>query len=262
MKLKIFFITLIMLVVIASCDLPMSAGPQPSQLINTNYAPGLNVLGVIRNDRELLSTSFVYVEQSFREEDNDDDFDEVIYDANVIIQCQSDSQNYTFTNEITDDFSSEIYRSDSLFALAGEEYLITVSAPNLPTLTATTTVPQLPRIDSSSVYISSGSTTFNLIASNDSWMYDIYLIFSDGSVISKRYFNSQHEEMSVSIDYENRSDEPIYMEVFGYDKNLSDYLSVNIVLKPQSYQKPFSTVSSGYGSFGSISKSSFILTDN
>ncbi len=261
MKLIILFITLVILIVIASCDLPMSAGPQPTQLINTNYAPGLNILGVIRNDGESLSTSFVYVERSFREEEWDD-IDEVIYDAEVIVERINDSHIYSFTNEIEEDFQSEIYRSDSLFALAGEEYLISVTAPNLPTLSANTIIPQQPAILENSLSIASTRATFEILVTNDTWMYEIYLIYSDSSVISKRYLSSTHDNIDVSIDYEAEKGRPVQMRIFGFDKNLADYLSVNIVLKPQSYQKPFSTVNNGYGSFGSLSQSTFDFTQD
>ena len=45
---------------IASCDLPHQPGPMPAVIVETEFEPGLNILGILRAD-ELKGTSFINI---------------------------------------------------------------------------------------------------------------------------------------------------------------------------------------------------------
>ena len=50
------------------------------------------------------------------------------------------------------------------------------------------------------------------------------------------------------------------IHIHGYDANLAEYLTAATTIKYQTYQETVTTVTGGYGVFGSVSVSKFTLT--
>lgn len=65
-----------------SCDLPLDPGPQPTTIIETEFVPGLNVLGILRTE---TGQSYVRVERAYLTEEEEEEFNPVISDALVRI---------------------------------------------------------------------------------------------------------------------------------------------------------------------------------
>ncbi len=83
---KITFAIFIVVLIGAACDLPTEPGPQPSTIIETDFEPGLNILGVLRLD-DSTGTSFIHIEQACRtEEIYDEDFPLIIEDAEAVVR--------------------------------------------------------------------------------------------------------------------------------------------------------------------------------
>jgi len=245
-------LSLMVLMLNSGCDSPLDPGPQPTEIEPTPFVPGHNILGVLRRDGE-RGSSFIFCTRAFRYEDwnGDEDFDPTIKNARVTIMNRDSTRRIPF--EYTR-YGSNMFRymSSRFKPAENEEYFLRVTSPNLPELRASTIVPTTPRIDFESFSRTEETLSFTLLGTSDTYMYDIKLFCSEIEYF-QRLFNDGDGLIEVSFDFDS-SDELLYFEIYGYDENLARYLNSAITLKPQTYQQPTSTVTGGYGCFGSVAK--------
>ncbi len=234
-----------------SCDLPTDPGPMPVDIIHTEFEPGHNILGVLRLD-DNPGSSFIRVERAYKTEEITEDFASVVNNANVTIIAE-DTSTFTFISDTT---RGDIYTDSSFVPVEGVKYVLTVSSPDLPELTATTQVPNYPTIDEY-IHTPQQSVSVTILSSPSIDLYDVYLI-SDIDEIQVRIVN-ESENISISFDLSELSGDPSTIEIYGYEKNLSEYLQSSITIKPQSYHETVTTVSNGYGCFGAVSKTTIHL---
>ena len=236
--------------VISSCYLPTDPGPQPHQIVETHFKPGFNVLGVLRNDGN-AGSSFLHVERVYKIQEATDDFVPTIDDAQVQIQRLSDSRvtGFGFTE---DSLRGKIYTDSTFVPWAGERYQLKVSGEDFPDVTGEVTIPPAPRIDSSSVMVNNHLLSFQTMFQPEIRLYEAYLICQNAT-----YHLRQRSESTgpttIAFDLTSGSGVPQSLIIYGYEKNLTEYLTAPITIKPQTYRELVTTVSGGYGVFGAVS---------
>lgn len=86
-------------------------------------------------------------------------------------------------------------------------------------------------------------------------LIEIYPVYGMGIDFSKRITNND-ETIQFRVPTQHEKYGPLNrIEVFSYDKNMSDYLQALVTVKPQAYNEMVKTVNGGYGVFGSVVKS-------
>lgn len=255
---RIAFTCFIAALYCVACDLPHEPGPQPSNIIDTSFEPGLNILGIIRLDDQ-PGSSFFYIERAYRYQELDtlewdESFITTIYDAKALVQGMADTTTYRFKYEL-DSLRGHIYVDvDHDFTpVAGEQYMLTITHPEFPTLTDTTIVPAQPSLVGDSIAVSGHTVSFHIQTTADTYLYDVYLISASDS-IRYRFVNYEGDgELEIKFNTATGPTELIEIHIYAYDVNLAEYLTSVITLKPQTYLELMTTVTGGYGVFGSVS---------
>ncbi|UCH61671.1 MAG: hypothetical protein JSU77_07585 [Fidelibacterota bacterium] len=246
---KITFAIFVVVLIGTACDLPTEPGPQPTTIIKTKFERGLNILGILRLD-DSTGTSFIHVEQACRtEEIYDVEFPIIIEDAEVVVRKATDTTTYLFE---ADTVWAWTYTNPDFFPTAGEQYALTITHSELDTLTATTEVPVKPAIDTTTLTISESILSFDLLTTTDTYLYDVYLISPSDSLHS-RFSNQGEGVLPVAFNPSVGPGQVMTIHIYGYDANLAEYLTAVTTIKYQTYLETVTTVTGGYGAFGSVS---------
>lgn len=240
-----------------SCDTPWQPGPAPSTIIETEFVPGLNVLGVVRLE-DTTANSFVYVERAYAADEYDawSDTLPIIKNAQVRISGSGDTTSYIF--RYYDNLSDHKYINVDFRPVAGESYHLTISAPGLPELTASASVPHLPEIDTNSVQVSADEVSFRLRTTADAYLYDVYLFCENGQLVEK-FTNNQISIKEMKFKFGSSLGNPLAIQIFSYDENMASVADATSSIIPQSFLETISTVEGGYGCFGAVSVLTYIL---
>lgn len=238
-----------------TCSLPHEPGPQPSTIVETEFDSALNVFGVLRLDGE-ANSSFFYIERTYQYEELDtiswdESFIPVITDAAVLVQGMGDTTTYAFAPEL-DSLRGEIYTCANFMPAAGETYTLTVIRDGFTTVMDTTRVPLPPALNPDSVVVWGDMVYFQQRTTADVYLYDIFLLSSTDS-LQYRFQNRDGATVPIAFRSAAPPGEPVDIQVYGYDENLAEYLTTTITLKPQTYNETVTTVTGGYGVFGSVS---------
>jgi hypothetical protein len=238
-----------------TCSLPHEPGPQPSTIVPTAFDSALNVFGVLRLDGETKS-SFFYIERTYQYQELDtlswdESFITVVTNAMVSVRRLSDAKDYPFTYEL-DSLRGEIYTCDYFIPTAEETYALTVSHNDFRTVTDTTTVPVVPALEADSVIVWDDMIYFQQRTAADVYLYDIIMLSSEDS-LQYRFQNRDGATIPIAFRSTAPPEESVDIQVYGYDANLAEYLTTTITLKPQTYNETVTTVTGGYGVFGSVS---------
>lgn len=239
-----------------ACDLPHEPGPQPTSIVDTDFEAALNIMGVLRMD-DRGGSSFIHVERAYQIEETDtvgweEYFVPIVSDADVSVKPADDTKTYVLTFE-EDSIRGGIYTNHDFMPLEEEQYSLTIRAPDLPELTATTLVPVKPSIDSTSLVVSKRSISFDLVTTVETGLYDVYII-SQNDTLHQRMVSQYEGKISVQFNLPSDGGQPRWIEIYGYDSNLTEYLTASITIKPQTYQETVTTVTGGFGCFGSLSR--------
>ena len=239
---------------ISACESlnPVSPGPQPRVLEETEHRILFNVFGMLRPDSlDGMPLSFVHLEVSFRV--NDDSEDNIIPDADVrVYRIENavvlDSNAFGFTD--LDVFPVEAYR-DSAFNPQPGTYRLICRKEGIPELSGHTTIPQRPVIRAGSVRREENRLRFNIVRDEEAGLYEVVLK-AENRQQQARFLRPGSGDVSVSLSLDDFPIGECELTIFAYDLNLSEYLTYNLSIKPHTYQKEISTVQNGYGCFGSL----------
>ncbi|NOZ74943.1 MAG: DUF4249 family protein [FCB group bacterium] len=236
-----------LVLLILGCDLPTDPGPMPTTIIDTDYVESLNIMGVLRSDDD----SFVYVQRTMTtEEIYTLEADPVIRDAVVEILDRDSRESWGFEPK-ADSLYVGYYYDTTFIPVEGHTYDLTIRADNLPTLTATTTVPQRPYLNDYTVDNQSGYGSFDLTLTDDTYQYLLYLQFPD-KILKKALVGDRNTDELVTFNWDPALGNPIRIMIVGLDENLTRYNESSISFIPNTYHKDGSTVSNGFGCFGSV----------
>lgn len=227
---------------ICGCDLPTEPGPQPTIIIETEFIPGHNILGILRMD-EIPGSSFIRVERAYKTTEITEDFSAVIDNALVTVSWMDTSAVFEYSPD------DEVYLNENFVPQIGIEYSLSILSESLPTLTAKTSILE-DMADEPSVSINNNQISVLITPSPSIELYDVYLV-SDFDRIYHR-ISGDSNQLELSIDLGGLNGNPKTVEIYGYDANLSEYLQTSITIKPQSYHETVTTVENGYGCFGAV----------
>jgi len=253
----IMFVIFLSLLSWLGCDLPFQPGPMPSTIIKTEFEPGLNILGVVRLE-DSTANSFVYIERAYPPDEYDAQADTLPLVKDAVVQIRGSTDTTVFTFQYFGDISGQKYINAIFRPVAGETYHLTIEAPGLPSLTATASMPHLPEVDSSSVNISATAVSFSMRTTNDASMYDVYLLCENGQLV-KRFSNEQAVVKELQFTLNNSDGRPLFIQIFGYDRNLAKLSNYTSSILPQSFLETVSTVENGYGCFGAVSVLTYVI---
>lgn len=240
---------LILLVTIwTGCDLPWEPGPMPTKLIETEFEKGLNVFGLLRDDG-ISGSSFIRVESAIEVDEFNDTMSVGIRSADVTIMHNASSATYSFQFE-EDTTRGNLFFNSYFTPTEGETYTLTVKAESFPTIFASATIPQRPGIQNSS--FSEKSYNFDLIMTEDTGMYEVYLFLKGGGAIYEKVINDGNQKKKLSLKIPDGYGLPYLLNIYGYDPQLTEYTNAAVTLRWNTYQETVTTVEGGYGTFGAV----------
>ena len=71
-------------------------------------------------------------------------------------------------------------------------------------------------------------------------------------LIRDRFLRPNSGNVPISLSLDGVADKVFQLIIYAFDLNLSEYLTYNLSIKPDIYQKDFSTVQNGFGCFGAM----------
>lgn len=241
---------IILLLVVLGCDMPYEPGPMPEHIIDTDYMESLNVMGVLRSD-SVAGSSFIYVQRTMTtEEIYTFEADPTVQNATVTIIDQDNMDQWIFRHT-TDTLRSGYYLDNTFTPLYGHTYQLTVKADSLPTLTATATVPQKPRLEEYTIDSQARKASFNLLLREDVYQYSIYLMFPDDT-LGTTLEGARNTVETIEFNWGSALGDPLNVMIVGFDENLTRYGNASITFIPNTYHEDGSTVNNGYGCFGAV----------
>ena len=214
----------------------------------------MNVFGVIRPGvKDGKPLSFVHLESSFESNSYPDTFEVTDADVRLLIYEGSeivDSLKFIYSN-FNSTFSTDEYRNPEFLPETGKTYGVTCFKAGNPELTSTTTVPNVPVIVDNVINVGQNRLRFEIRRDALAALYDIKLQVGE-TEFSTQVNRPESGNIYVELEF-NRNTEPKgKLIIFAYDLNLSEYMTYNLTIKPNTYQPPYSTVDNGYGCFGSL----------
>ena len=246
---KSWVAVLILLVAFWSgCDLPWEPGPMPTELIETEFEKGLNVFGLLRDDG-ISGSSFIRVERAIKVDEFNDTMSVDIRNADVTIMHNASSATYSFQFE-EDTARGNLFFNPYFTPAEGETYTLTVKAESFPTIFASATIPQRPGIENSS--FSEKSYNFDLVMTEDTGMYEVYLFLKGGSAVYEKVINDGQQKKKLSLKIPDGYGSPYLLNIYGYDPQLTEYTNAAVTLRWNTYQETVTTVEGGYGAFGAV----------
>ena len=220
----------------------------PTKLIDTEFEKGLNVFGLLRDDG-ILGSSFIRVERAIEVDEFNDTMSVDIRSADVTIMHNASSAVYSFQFE-EDTSRGNLFFNPYFTPAEGETYTLTVKAESFPTIFASTTIPQRPGIQNSS--FSEKSYNFDLVMTEDTGMYEVYLFLEDGSAVYEKVINDGKQKKKLSLKIPDSYGSPYLLNIYGYDPKLTEYTNAAVTLRWNTYQEMVTTVEGGYGTFGAV----------
>jgi hypothetical protein len=239
-----------------SCENPITGfGPQPVYLEKGKYKPMLNIFGVLRPDSlQGFPNSFVHLEAVYPICTSYPDSFE-LPDATVKVYCYeeaqiSDSLQFVYTN-FDSIFSGYEYRALNFIPVEKRIYGISCYKQGYLKLTGKTRVPLKPVIVNDTIMIDHNKISFAILTDSTAVLYDISLTVGELE-LNKRMRKPEQGNIVVTFNLYPTPVKTAQLVIFAYDLNLSEYLTYNISIKPNTYQGNYSTVENGYGCFGSL----------
>ena len=220
----------------------------PTKLIDTEFEKGLNVFGLLRDDG-ILGSSFIRVERAIEVDEFNDTMSVDIRSADVTIMHNASSAAYSFQFE-EDTSRGNLFFNPYFTPVEGETYTLTVKAESFPTIFASTTIPQRPGIQNSS--FSEKSFNFDLIMTEDTGMYEVYLFLEGGSAVYEKVINDGNQKKKLSLKIPDSYGSHYLLNIYGYDPKLTEYTNAAVTLRWNTYQEMVTTVEGGYGTFGAV----------
>ncbi|NQT63908.1 MAG: DUF4249 family protein [Candidatus Marinimicrobia bacterium] len=223
----------------------------PTEIVETEFEPGLNIMGVLRADDQ-AGTSFININRALTTEeiysDSIENFSPQINYAKV--SSIDSGADYQFVrSEDTSDWGS--YFDTTLSVGASEVYDLEISAPGFPTLTGHTIIPNKPQLVANSLLIGSDKVSFQIQHHGSAFEYKLYLFFA-ASVLDKVVKPTNGNIIEVEWNFPTSNGSPLYLGLTALDENLTRYGNSPISFIPNTYHPDGSTVSGGYGCFGSV----------
>ncbi|MEJ2628240.1 MAG: hypothetical protein P8078_06765 [bacterium] len=230
-------------------------GPQPSYIDKPEYEQKLNILGILRPDSlQGRPQSFVHVEKAISIYDVDDSLSVDNVEVSIIKLDQNvpvDSVQLIYS-DFNGFYDSKEYRNGTFFPQAKITYEVKCKREGFPELKGRTAVPSEPEIISESVHCSNNNLFFTIKSDSLASLYYIYLKIN-GNDFFKQIVKKGNENIDMVFHLHDVCNvHTARVTIIAYDNNMSEYISYNVNIKPNTYREDYSTVENGYGCFGSL----------
>lgn len=262
MKFLKCIVVLVLFLSVVSCketvDIYLGIPLQP-KLEESNYVPGLNIIGILRPDfNDSISNSFVHVQEIAPAIDNYPEFsiDSLLVEDATVNVFGTDGEPYAFTyTDYNNLFDAEQYRPSKDFEVkAGSTYEISCMYQELPELTSLTTIPYKPVLIEESIDLNNKLLKFNVAIDTSAFMYEVYALKNEAYIGFFRVIPTHSEVTSIEVNLS--SNNPDLIVIYAYDFNLATYNATsNTSLNFNKYRKTYGNVEGGYGVFGSMNYS-------
>jgi len=230
--------------------MPYEPGPMPEHIIDTEYVESLNVMGIIRSD-SVAGSSFIHVQRTMTtEEIYSFEVDPTVQNAIVTVVDLGTNEQWMFQHS-SDTLYSGYYFDSTFTPLYGHTYQLIITADSLPTLTATTTVPQKPGLETYSIDSPAKRARFALLLREDVYQYSLFLMFANDT-LEATLEGARNTVETVEFNWHADMGDPLNIMIVGFDENLTRYGNASITFIPNTYHKDESTVNNGYGCFGAV----------
>jgi hypothetical protein len=254
LRIILSWIGIILLLLIGCKDHFLGVGPQPRYLETPEYEPKLNIFGVLRPDTlSDLAGSFVHLEGTYPFNLYPDST--IITDAEVKLYKYQDSLITDtiplFYTDAQSKYPFREYRNVNFYPETGVTYGVFCHRDGYPDLISITRVPNIPVIADNSLKINNQKLSFVIQPDSLAALYDVSLAIGE-KVYQKRVRRSESGDIVVEIELTEALTGTGLLVIYGYDVNLSEYITYNVNIKPNTYRYPYTTVDNGYGCFGSL----------
>lgn len=224
---------------------------------NSLYKPGLNVFGVLKTGPGFDTINHHFeVQQLLDMLDWDNGIE--ISDAKITLARMADNGTtieYFYPKHKADG----LYFASSLAILPTEKWFYTCVYDTF-IVSAECIVPNMPRLMNNHPVIDKNQIKFDVVPDTTAFMYLAYIMQDEHFAMEQKIAN-QHNVTSfiVEPDWEI-SEASIKLYLFAFDKNMMTYQTTsNTFFKPNAYRPSFSTVQGGFGTFGAISSSLYVI---
>jgi hypothetical protein len=247
MSKRIKILSSILLAILAiSCSLPHEPGPQPITIVETDSSPRIVVFAVFRPDS---GKSFIVISGSYNLDEAVRNPEDMTWpEPTVTVEDSITGEIFDFYDE--EDDSSYYFENEGFAAQVGHTYEVIVTAPEYETLIGSTTVPVAPDVANYTMGEDNLTVTINTQPKIHS--YEVHLNMADDTSIIKTIKWNSDAQISTDFTWSNAYQQPVDFVVYGYERNLSEYLGTTISIKPQSYQPMNYDVEGGYGVVGAL----------
>lgn len=220
--------------------------PMQPENINAVFEPGLNIFGIIKAGPSLDTINhFFEVHGILHVFDTSQTMQ--VDDATIElkrIRTGSPNMDYTLNS-----VSEGRYSNTFISTLGGDRWEYQCLYDTF-LITASTIVPQTPKIQEGSMTFSHQKIRFNITPDSTAFMHDVYY-YSINTYDFQRLIPIPDTPTTVEINaIVNQGTHSSVLYVIAYDANYEKYISTsNTFFKPNAYRPRFSTVTGGYGCF-------------
>lgn len=225
--------------------------------INKSECPqGLNVFGVIKTGPNLDTINHIFeVQQLIAINESYDSIE--ISNASLFLKRIESNGSESFFRPSNS--HNGLYFDPSINTNPGDVWYYNCSY-DTAIVTASCIVPNTPQLVGDIAISGSNELIFTLKEDITAFMYHVYILSEKNFFIEKRIpLRGVNTSFSIKPNWDlTLGDLQVY--VFAYDQNLETYSTTsNTFYKPNSFRPPFSVVNGGFGVFGAISSSLFVV---
>jgi hypothetical protein len=253
------YITVALFVIIllfTGCDNWLTGyGPQPIYIDKPQDGDKLNIMGILKPGvKEGKPLSFIHLEKTVPATEEYPDTVEVT-DAIITLsqfagEQLTDSVKFEYT-DFSQTFSEFKYRPQEFQPQEAQTYHLSCKKEGFPEIVSKTTLPHVPQIIENSLKTAGEKLVFTIKRDILAALYDIYLQIGEIEYFA-RVIRPENGNIDVTLNFYKGNEQQGNLIVYVYDLKLSEYITYNVIVKPNTYHESYTTVENGYGCFGSL----------
>jgi len=101
------------------------------------------------------------------------------------------------------------------------------------------------------IQVNTNNILFSIMQDSLAALYDVYLIIGQ-KAYSNRIQRPETGDITITLEIEKSGESTGLLIIYAYDLQLSEYMTYNVSIKPNTYRSDYSTVENGFGCFGSL----------
>lgn len=251
-------LTILLSIFLSSClkigEYYLGLNLQPN-MDNSPPLTGLNVFGILKTGPDFDTINHYFEVQQMIALNN---MEYMELDSAIIqlSRTTNKGEHYSYQPQY---LHSGLYFDQNIEALPGDRWDYSCSLDSFE-VQASCIVPNHPQL-SDSITIIQGQISFSVLSDESAFMYLVYIVNGEQFFVEKKIpDNNHHTAFMVQPNWEIDHNNAVLIYIFAYDKNLRTYITTsNTLFKPNAFRPSFSTVEGGYGTFGAVASSLFLI---